>query len=80
MLYTALYMASVRTQVYLTVEQRRRIWELMAREGISLAALIRAAVDAYLDGAAPDVKQSLAATFGVSPDFVVPSRDEWDRG
>lgn len=80
MLYTALYMASVRTQVYLTVEQRRRLRDLMAREGVSLAALIRAAVDAYLDGAVPDVKQSLAATFGVSPDFAVPSRDEWDDG
>ena len=52
----------------------------MVRDEISLAALIRAAVDAYLDGAVPDAKQSLAATFGVSPDFAVPSRDEWDRG
>ena len=54
MLYIALYMASIRTQIYLTEDQRDRLDELAEREGKSLAALIRAAVDEYLIRSAPD--------------------------
>ncbi len=75
-MYTALYMAT-RTQIYLTREQRARLDELVRRRGGSLAELIREAVDAYLAGAGPGATVALERTFGVSPDFAAPSRDEW---
>jgi hypothetical protein len=71
-------MASTRTQVYLTMEQRKRLDAIARTEGRSLAELIREAVDAYLTGAPPEPTVALDATFGVAPDFQVPSRDEWD--
>ncbi len=79
MLYTALYMAATRTQIYLTEEQRARLDALGRRDGKPLAALVRDAVDEYLDHSAPDADAALEATFGALPDLVVPSRDEWDR-
>lgn len=39
---------STRTQVYLTDDQRRRIDELAAAEGVTMAEIIRRAVDGYL--------------------------------
>ncbi len=88
MLYTALYMAATRTQVYLTEEQRRQIEELRSRDGRSLAEVIRAALDEYLDthGRAAAEKERterqrvLDETFGIAPDFPYPDRDDWDRG
>jgi len=79
MMYTALYMASTRTQVYLRADQRKRLDELSRRQQRSLAELVREAVDAYLAGAPPVTGAALDATFGSIPDLVVPSRDEWDR-
>ena len=79
-MYSALYMPRVRTQVYLTAEQRELLDELMRERGASLAELIREALDAYLEQQAPDPDDALAATFGRLPDLEVPSRDEWDRG
>jgi hypothetical protein len=73
-------MSATRTQIYLTAEQRRRLDELAGRDGKSLAQLIRAAVDKYLEDAAPPPKDALEATFGTTPDLEVPDRDEWDRG
>lgn len=70
---------STRTQIYLTDEQRRRIDELAESQGLTMAEIIRRAVDGYLDDQA-DPQAALEATFGSAPDFVVPSRDEWDRG
>jgi len=78
MLYTALYMSSTRTQIYLTAEQRRRLDALARRQDRSLAELIREAVDAYLAGSPPEPKVALDATFGTDPGFEVPSREEWD--
>ncbi len=76
-----LYMSAVRTQIYLTKEQRRRLDARGKREGKSLAALVREALDAYLVERSPeDVQAVLDRTFGISPNFTVPSRDEWDRG
>jgi hypothetical protein len=72
-------MAATRTQIYLTGEQRERLDALARRDDRSLAELIRAAVDAYLERSAPDPAQALEGTFGVAPDFEVPSRDEWDE-
>lgn len=80
MRYTAQYMASTRTQVYLTAAQRERIDRLAARDGRSLAEVVRAALDAYLAEQAPDPEDALDASFGIAPDLAVPSRDEWARG
>ena len=70
---------STRTQIYLTDEQRRRIDELGAAEGVTMAEIIRRALDGYLDDQA-EAEPVLAATFGAVPDFSVPDRGEWDRG
>jgi len=72
-------MSATRTQVYLTEEQRQRIDALAEAEGVTMAEIIRRALDSYLEDA-PDPELALAATFGAVPDAIVPSRDEWDRG
>ena len=48
MLYTLLYMAATRTQIYLTAEQRQRLDERGSQNGLGLAEMIRQAVDGYL--------------------------------
>ena len=71
-------MGATRTQIYLTKEQRRKLDARRKRERKTLAAVIRDAVDAYLDR--PDiktVKAILDATFGIDPNFSVPPRSEW---
>lgn len=70
---------STRTQVYLTEEQRRRIDELAEAEGVTMAEIIRRALDGYLGGQM-DPGKALEATFGAAPDSSIPPRDEWDRG
>jgi Arc/MetJ-type ribon-helix-helix transcriptional regulator len=87
LLYTALYMPATRTQVYLTQEQRDRIEALRARDGRSLAEVIRAALDEYLatHGTAAEqerqaeLQRALDGAFGTMPALVVPPRGEWDR-
>jgi hypothetical protein len=71
-------MAATRTQVYLTEEQRRMIDEVAKAEGVTLAEVVRRALDSYLD-AERDAALTLASTFGSDPDARAPSRDEWDR-
>jgi hypothetical protein len=71
---------ATRTQVYLTREQRERIDTLTAAEGVTMAEVVRRAVDVYLRGKFPDPAPALAATFGLVPDAAVPGRDEWNRG
>jgi Ribbon-helix-helix protein, copG family len=87
-LYTALYMATaIRTQVYLTAEQRRQIEEMRARDGRTLAEVIRTALDEYLSTHGRDAAEReraetqrvLDETFGIAPDFPYPNRDEPDR-
>jgi Arc/MetJ-type ribon-helix-helix transcriptional regulator len=81
-------MPATRTQVYLTQAQRERIEELRARDGRTLAEVIRAALDEYLavhgreaaERALAERQRSLDATFGAVPDFPYPERGEWDRG
>ncbi len=70
-----MYMAT-RTQVYLTEEQRARLNERARREGLTMAQLVREAVDAYLSA-----EDDLKATFGAAPEIAssIPSRDEWER-
>jgi hypothetical protein len=72
-------MPATRTQVYLTEEQRRRIDQLADREGMTLAEIVRRALDVYFDTELPDPAPILTATFGAAPDATVPGRDEWDR-
>lgn len=73
-------MSATRTQVYLTEDQRRRIDELASAHGVTLAEVVRRALNAYLDTELPDPEPILMSTFGAAPDAAVPSRDEWDRG
>lgn len=70
---------STRTQIYLTDDQRRRIDELAASQGVTMAEIIRRAVGGYLDDQA-DPEPALSATFASGPDFSVPARGEWGRG
>lgn len=73
-------MPATRTQVYLTADQRRRIDQAAKTEGVTLAEIVRRAVDAYLAETHVDVDAALSATFGADPDAAAPNRDEWDRG
>lgn len=73
-------MSATRTQVYFTREQRRLLDERAAREGKTLAALVREAVDAYVSERPPELQAVLGETFGAMPDARAPSRSEWDRG
>lgn len=78
-MYTALYMLSIRTQIYLTDEQRRALDARGRRTGAPMARQIREAVDAYLADDRPDPEAVLDETFGALPDLELPSRDDWDR-
>jgi hypothetical protein len=80
MLYTVLYMPSIRTQIYLTDDQRRRLDVRGRRTGAPMARMIREAVDVYLADDRPDARAALDETFGTLPDLDLPSREEWDRG
>lgn len=73
-------MSAVRTQVYLTTEQRKRIDQMAARDGITLAEVVRQALDQYFDGSPVDQQVALNDTFGACSEMVSPSRDEWIRG
>ena len=79
LLYTVLYMASTRTQIYLTDDQRRRLDVRGRQTGAPLARMIREAVDAYLADDRPDTDAALDETFGTLPDLQPPDRDEWNR-
>jgi Arc/MetJ-type ribon-helix-helix transcriptional regulator len=81
-------MAATRTQVYLTEDQRRQIEELRARDGRTLAEVVRAALDEYLathgrqaaDRELVERRRVLDETFGSMPDLSYPDRSDWDRG
>jgi hypothetical protein len=53
--------------------------DLAEAEGVTMAEIIRRALDGYLDEQ-PDPRVALAATYGAAPDAEVPGRGEWDRG
>jgi hypothetical protein len=79
-MYVVLYMGATRTQVYLSIEQRRKIDARRKREGKTMASIVRDALDAYLDRPSPaDIQKILDLTFGSMPELVAPSRNEWDR-
>ena len=79
-MYAVLYMASTRTQIYLTDDQRRRLDARGQKSGAPMARLIREAVDAYLTDDAVDLEAALSETFGTLPQLELPNRDEWERG
>jgi hypothetical protein len=79
-LYTALYMPSMRTQIYLSAEQRRLLDARGRAIGAPLAKMIRDAVDAYLIDESPDLGDALDQTFGSLPELETTSRGEWETG
>ncbi len=72
-------MSATRTQVYLTDEQRRRIDEIAHADGVTMAEVIRRALDSYL-AHETDASGALLATFGADPTAAQPDRSEWERG
>lgn len=73
-------MSATRTQVYLTAQQRERVDELASVEGVTMAEIVRRALDAYLSSYSPVAAEALARTFGAVTDIDAPSRHEWQRG
>jgi len=71
-----------RTQIYLSDEQRESLNRLAERHQVSLAEVVRRAIDAYLGRTEPrlDRDEVLARTGGSLPELAVPPRSEWDRG
>ena len=71
-----MYMAAVRTQIYLTEQQRVRLSDRAQRQGVRMAQLIRDAIDSFLS-----TEDDVEATFGAAPDIArnVSSRDEWQQ-
>lgn len=65
--------------MYLTEDQRRKIDQLAEAEGVTMAVIIRRALDQYLTDET-DATTALATTFGAAPAASAPSRDEWQRG
>ena len=72
-------MTATRTQIYLTVEQRRRLDARSRVTGDPLAKMIREAVDEYLGEETLDIDNALDETFGSIPGLDLPNRDEWRR-
>jgi Ribbon-helix-helix protein, copG family len=73
-------MSATRTQIYLTAEQRDLIDVIVEAEGVTLAEVVRRALDDYLERKVHEPGSALASTFGSEPSIAIPSRDEWDRG
>ena len=73
--YSTLYM-SVRTQVYLTEDQRARLNDRARQDGVGMAHVIRDAIDRFLS-----TEDDIEATFGAALDIKrrVPLRAEWDE-
>jgi hypothetical protein len=73
-------MSATRTQVYFTVDQRRRLDAQARREGKTMAEVVREAVDAHVASEPRALGTVLDETFGSIPDLETPPRSEWDRG
>jgi hypothetical protein len=72
-------MSSTRTQIYLTSDMRRQIDEVATARGVSLAQIVREALDEYLADHSADPTAALEATFGADPAIDTPSRETWAR-
>jgi hypothetical protein len=64
-------MSATRTQIYLTENQRARIDRAAEAEGVTMAELVRRALDEYL-GDDTDPTAALAVTFGADPTAEAP--------
>lgn len=64
----------------LSEDQRARVDRLTRSEGVTMAEVVRRALDRYLDETDPDPEPALRTTFGALPDASAPDRGEWDRG
>ena len=73
-------MQAVRTQIYLTKEQKSKLRAIAKTQSRTTASVIREAIDGYLADKNTSADEALAKTFGAIPDLKVPSRDEWNRG
>ncbi len=65
--------------MYLTQEQRERIDRAARAKGVTMAEVIRSALNEYL-AHDDDPSSALSATFGADAAVAPPSRDEWARG
>ena len=70
-------MSATRTQIYLQPQQRQRLDEIAGSRGLSLASVVREAVDLYIAKGQTDPTKALQKTFGAAPDAAVPDRNEW---
>jgi hypothetical protein len=52
---------------------------LAEAERVTLAEVVRRALDVYLADVHIDATKAMAATFGADPDARYPQRDEWER-
>lgn len=68
---------ALRTQIYLTADQRKALDDMSRREDASLAELIRTAVDEFLAQRPLEVDDALDQTFGTVPEAQSASRNEW---
>ena len=69
-----MHMHSERTQVLLTPAQRDRLQRIASREGRSLGAVIRDAIDAYTLPRARPRHEALQSLIGLGAPV-----DDWDR-
>jgi hypothetical protein len=73
-------MPAMRTQIYLTADQRQRIDELADAEGVTMAEVVRRALDSYLVTGQAGASSVLTRTFGAAPEAQHPDRADWARG
>jgi predicted transcriptional regulator len=71
-----------RTQIYLEDDQRQRLDVLADAEGVSMAEVVRRAIDEYLARPRRELNREewLERTLGALPELEIPSRSEWERG
>jgi len=63
--------------VYLQPHLRQRLEEIAESRGLSLASVVREAVDLYIAEAPVDPTTALESTFGAAPEAQVAGRDDW---
>lgn len=78
----------VRTQIYLNERQKLALDRLSAKRGATVSALIRQAVDQFIERVSPDFEEALDQSFGIwrhrqkfsDPSrYVRTERSEWEE-